>query len=321
VRIFREKNINRPSRWCLELYHKGKRKRKYFKTYKEAKNYDVNEWMLSMNDIADGYNTTIGGAIKLYLENYQYRYPNSRWKHLESRLNFLHKWGLSDLKIDEVKEEFLAKKVMEQDSWSTPSSKFTYKNAFVIFLNWCGLMGYCNKKEWKIKTLRTNPTPREIGILTVEHTESYLKSINPKYRPATALMLFAGIRPQGEMTKLKYSDINHGKWIDVPASKTPSRLITDLPTNLWDWLPRGTGYVMPSWEGMNQNRKRVCRKLGFKYPPDGARHSFGSYGYWAYGLEWTMHSMGHMDYRTFKTYYQNKKVSKKDSLDYFSIVP
>lgn len=78
---------------------------------------------------------------------------------------------------------------------------------------------------------------------------------------------------------------------------------------------------MPSWEGMNQNRKRVCKNLGFKYPPDGARHSFGSYGYWAYGLEWTMHSMGHMDYRTFKTYYQNKKVSKKNSLDYFAIVP
>ena len=322
VRIFREKNIDRPSRWCLELYHKGKRKRKYFKSYQEAKRFDVNEWILQMKECADGYNTTIGDAIKLYVQDYQQRHPNARWKHLQSRLSFLSKWGMADLKIDEISVEILSKKITAQKSWATPSSKFTQKNQFVIFLNWCGLMGYSRKKEWKIKTLRTTTKPREVGILTVEQSIDYINAVAPKYQPATAIMLFAGLRPQGEMEKLKYSHIKYGEWIDVPASKTPNRLITELPNNLWDWLPeKKSGYVMSSWEGMNQNRRRVFKNLGHKYPPDGARHSFGSYGYWAYGLEWTMHSMGHMDYRTFKTYYQNKKVSKKDSLDYFSIVP
>ena len=76
---------------------------------------------------------------------------------------------------------------------------------------------------------------------------------------------------------------------------------------------------MPSWNAMRQHRARVSEKLGFKYPADGARHSFGSYGYWSYGLEWAMHTMGHMDYQTFKTYYMNKKVTPASAKKYFSI--
>ena len=133
-------------------------------------------------------------------------------------------------------------------------------------------------------------------------------------------MLFAGLRPQGEMEKLDYSHIKHGESISVPASKTPSRFISELPDNLWSWIPdKKSGPVMPSWKGMNQSRSRAVKRLGFKYPADGARHSFGSYGYWMYGLEWTMHAMGHMNYNTFKTYYMNKKVSKAEAEKYFSI--
>jgi integrase len=95
----------------------------------------------------------------------------------------------------------------------------------VIFLNWCGAVGYCKKKEWKIKTIRVKPKDREIGVLTVEQTKALLAELNPKYRTPMAIMLFAGLRPQGEMEKLKYEHITHGKWIDVPASKTPNSII------------------------------------------------------------------------------------------------
>ena len=62
------------------------------------------------------------------------------------------RWELGDKKIDEVDESFLARKVSQKKSWTTQSSKMTYKNAFVIFLNWCGAVGYCEKEEWKIIT-------------------------------------------------------------------------------------------------------------------------------------------------------------------------
>ena len=76
---------------------------------------------------------------------------------------------------------------------------------------------------------------------------------------------------------------------------------------------------MSSWNAMRLNRRRAANELGFKYPADGARHSFGSYAYWVYGLEWTMHTMGHMNYDTFKTYYKNERISPADAKRYFTI--
>lgn len=310
----------RPKCWCLEINYKGKRKRKYFENFQKAKKFDVNEWILSFGEIADGYNTTVENAIELYLEDYIKRYPDGKIQQLGNRLSWLLKWGLGDYKVDDIDESFLARKVSEQTSWKTQSSKFTYKNAFVILFNWCGAVGYCKKKEWKIKTIRVKPKDREIGVLTAKQAEALLLEINPKYQPALAIMLFAGLRPQGEMGKLKYEHIKHGEWIDVPASKTPKRLITELPENIWTWIPKnGKGYILSSWNALRLNRRRTANRLGFKYPSDGARHSFGTYGYWLKGLEWTMHSMGHMDYETFKKYYKNPRIPKTEAKKYFSI--
>ena len=317
----RKKN-NRPACWCVEINYKGKRRRKFFKSFKEAKDYDVNKWILSLSDEPDGTDTLVKQGIELYLKDYAERYPDGKLQQLENRLSWLLKWGLGDEKLDDLDESFLTRKVSQQSSWTTQSSKFTYKNAFVIFLNWCGSVGYCKKKEWKIKTIRVKPKDREIGVLTVEQTKALLAELNPKYRTPMAIMLFAGLRPQGEMEKLKYEHITHGKWIDVPASKTPKRLIEGLPENIWSWIPKnGKGHVLsPSWNALRLERRRCAERLGFKYPADGARHSFGTYGYWLKGLEWTMHSMGHANYETFKKYYKNPRIPKTESEKYFSLV-
>lgn len=320
MRIYNDKKLNRPASWCVEIKYRGIRRRKYFKNYVDAKHFDVTNWLKRFDDEPDGYDTSVKVAIKKYIENYQIRYPTADYKKIQSRLDYLIKWGFGDRKVDKIDAQVLSRKVAEQETWRTSSSKFTYKNQFVIFLNWCGLMGYCQRMEWKIKTLRMPPKDREIGVLTPVQTEELLNAVLPQYKPALAIMLFAGIRPQGEMSKLDYSNIKHGDSISVPASKTPARLITELPENLWSWVPcRSKGNVMPSWNAMRQHRARVSEKLGFKYPADGARHSFGSYGYWSYGLEWAMHTMGHMDYQTFKTYYMNKKVTPASAKKYFSI--
>jgi hypothetical protein len=323
MRIYLDKNRkknNRPACWCVEINYKEKRRRKFFKDYKEARLYDVNEWILSLSDEPDGTDTLVKQGIELYLKDYAERYPEGKIQQLENRLSWLLKWGLGDEKLDDLDESFLARKVSQQSSWTTQSSKFTYKNAFVIFLNWCGAVGYCRKKEWKIKTIRVKPKAREIGVLTVGQTKALLAEINPKYRTPMAIMLFAGLRPQGEMEKLKYEHISHGKWIDVPASKTPKRLIEGLPENIWSWIPKnGKGHILSSWNALRLNRRRTASKLGFNYPADGARHSFATYGYWLKGLEWTMHSMGHMNYETFKKYYKNPRVPKTEAEKYFSI--
>jgi hypothetical protein len=327
-----KRTVRGETKYVIDVMHHGKRRRKSFSSFSESLLFEknnLNEWLAKFEDQPDGYNTTVSVGIKKYLENYQSRYPKARWDKIESRLSYLLKWGLGAQKIDSIDVQYIQRRVEEQSSWKTASTKYTYKNQFVIFLNWCGLLGYCRKTKWEIKTLRMPPREREIGILTPKQVERLLNEDGgernnsrswEKYRPSLAIMFFAGLRPQGEMEKLDYSDIKHGESISVPASKTPSRFITGLPDNLWSWIPdKKSGPVMPSWKGMNQSRSRAVKRLGFKYPGDGARHSFGSYGYWMYGLEWTMHTMGHMNYDTFKTYYMNKKVSKAEAEKYFNI--
>jgi len=126
------------------------------------------------------------------------------------------------------------------------------------------------------------------------------------------------------MSRLDYSSIRWGKSIRIPdmVSKTgKTRLLTDLPENLWAWIPkRGKGRVMRSYSGMEQHRKRLCKRLAIEWPPNGARHSFATYGYFR-GAEWAMNTMGHRSYDTFHRYYKRDDFSKEDSEEYFSIVP
>ena len=80
-------------------------------------------------------------------------------------------------------------------------------------------------------------------------------------------MLFAGVRPMGEMSKLEYSHIKHGVSITVPSSRTAKRLLTYLPESIWTWIPKKkSGPIPPSWTGLNQSKRRACKRGGFSYP-------------------------------------------------------
>lgn len=93
---------------------------------------------------------------------------------------------------------------------------------------------------------------------------------------------------------------------------------------------------MPSYSGFMQARRRAARRAygwknngrrggggvnGFNYPSNGARHSFGSYGYWHLGFESALDIMGHMHSETFLRNYKNNRVDKEESDLYFSIAP
>jgi hypothetical protein len=93
---------------------------------------------------------------------------------------------------------------------------------------------------------------------------------------------------------------------------------------------------MHSYSGMVQARRRACRRAygrenngrkggggvkGFNYPNNGARHSFGSYGYWYLGFESALDIMGHMSSETFLKNYKNNRVDKDLASEYFAILP
>lgn len=341
--------------WILSVHLHDTRKRKYFKTYVEAKRFDVLEWLGEERNSTDSFwrnnqnwypgdeGLKMETAVREYLLDYSRRYPGAETQQLRQRLLQLERWHSGEvgaINLEEIGRTISLQKCKtgrNKGAFWSPTTRNNMRNMTQVFLNWCSFMGYAPKRQWKIEHLASKQKPRVIGILSPEEAERLLDEMKDQFlvsgqskrrgfeshQPAMAIMLYAGVRPNGEMSKLKYSDIKWGEWIDVrdEVAKTPEgRLLTELPEKIWSYIPkRKHGLVMSSWSALNQSRRRACARLGIEYPDDGARHSFGTYGYWLKGLEWTMHTMGHSSLTTFQRHYRNKKVTRAMAEEYFSI--
>lgn len=130
----------------------------------------------------------------------------------------------------------------------------------------------------------------ELTVLPVADCAAILKNLAPHWKPAAALALFAGIRPQ-ELAgfgkdRLSWESIDMaGKIIRVPASVAKTRrerIIEGLPPTVWAWLAmvpelKRKGSVCPmTHQGFIGAIKTACNRVG-DWPQDGTRHAFASY--------------------------------------------
>lgn len=319
-------------KWILSVHKDGKRRRKYFNSAMEAKSFDVIAWFGDVSKKEPiGDMTILSCARDKYLaeyfeNNYNPAKPKQKgYRTTEERVNkFLAWFGEGRLVSDVTVESY--KKYVKSGDWSEKTKK-EYGRAVRIFMAWCAKKGYGqNVSDWY---MQTNPdlkmTQKKVffklpGILQVEETRSLLGEIDEKYKPALAIMLFTGIRPEMEMATLRYSDIRWGKSIGLKAehTKTGRERWIKPPENLWSWVPKSKGLVMPSYNALNLARRWASRRVGFNYPPNGARHSFGSYGYWK-SFEWALDTMGHMSSETFLKNYKNNRVDTESASEYFEI--
>ena len=345
--------------WILTITHNGKRRRKFFtgkEALKNAKNFDPIPWLISLVEKEPaGEATKLSVAFDMYLKNVLDRgYGGESLKTYAYRIGRFcaENGGL----VSEYNPERVVSWIREQrcsgngqwrgkegNLWSN-QTRTGYLVDIGVFFRWCARRGLgVRLADWpkgsdrmKIGE-RVKSYARPIGVLPPDQVHLLLQSsatdfqegpnhrgTRGQYVPAFAIMFFCGVRAHGEMSRLDYSSIRWGKSIRIPdmVSKTgKTRLLTDLPENLWAWIPkRGGGRIMRSYSGMEQHRKRLCKRLGIGWPPNGARHSFATYGYFR-GAEWAMNTMGHRSYDTFHRYYKRDDFSKKDSEEYFSIVP
>lgn len=135
----------------------------------------------------------------------------------------------------------------------------------------------------------------ELTVLPVADCAAIMRGLSDRWRPAAALALFAGIRPQ-ELSgfgkaRLSWESIDMaGRIIRVPASVAKTRrerIIEGLPTTVWDWLGTASeaARVGPICTGSHQGLigavKVACGrgkgKGKRKWPQDGTRHAFASY--------------------------------------------
>jgi integrase len=132
----------------------------------------------------------------------------------------------------------------------------------------------------------------EVEIFSVEDVQKLLDHAlahDLEFLPYRVFTFFCGIRPEGELSRLSWSDVNlTGKEVVLPAAitKTKRKRAVKLSENALAWLSqyqaRGgnmTGLVAPWSKQVRRTKNRTSYKAaGIKrWIQQGARHSFCSY--------------------------------------------
>jgi integrase len=145
--------------------------------------------------------------------------------------------------------------------------------------------------------LETNPVDRldfadiakkEVLVIPVELVERMLvdaRQNDPQLLPFLVLGFYAGLRPIGELQKLRWENVSlEDKLVTVPVhvSKTRTRRFITLSDNAVEWLrlcePAG-GVVPWTFDELRNRREANWSRVsgGKKWVHQGMRHSFCSY--------------------------------------------
>lgn len=205
------------------------------------------------------------------------------------------------------------------------------KRALRPFFKFCQEKGWVSSNPFEIakipRVLREREHPH---IITPDDCRKLLNAVPVDWKPAFALMAFAGLRP-GEVVSperepvIKIANIDlKGKRITVPADVAKTRMtrvLTALPANIWTWLaslqklPKDDNVAPASYDVY----RRVKRESGVPIPKDALRHSFASYGYHFLGAERTVEIMGHVGgFGVFAKHYKGL-ATPEEAQEYFSI--
>lgn len=170
------------------------------------------------------------------------------------------------------------------------------------------------------KTKQVEVKRRDPAILSAAQAAALMElACERDCRAAFALMLFAGIRPEGELSRISWANITDKEIvITSDASKTSSDRHIPISDNLHAWLKgqRGKPILPEAWE----TRYDAIRKAAKVQGQDITRHSFASCFYRLHGEHETIQAMGHTSFKTTERFYK-RAVRTEDAQAYFMIAP
>lgn len=163
-------------------------------------------------------------------------------------------------------------------------------------------------------------------VMPVEDVEKVLKTASamaPETVPFFALCLFAGIRPQGEISRLAWSDLNFERreiYIRPDVSKTGDERFIEMSDNLVEWLLLHRK-VNGSVDAPRAAIENVRTESGVRWEPDCMRHTFGSYHMAQFeNAGKTALQMGHREIDTTFEHYR-RAVRKEDAARFWAVRP
>lgn len=156
-------------------------------------------------------------------------------------------------------EAFLADK---GKSWNN------YRSKLSGFFSWCIAQHICAVNPVDQVERHGNEANKEyLSILDTQRLlEAAQSAHNGKYLAYTAIALFAGLRPDSELTKLTWRDIGlKSKKMRVPAGKTGKARAITISNNLLEWLEScdRTSPIVPAGS-FQRGFAEVKRQAGFK---------------------------------------------------------
>ena len=134
-----------------------------------------------------------------------------------------------------------------------------------------------------------------------------------------ALMLFAGVRPKGEINRISWGSLRGSEiLISSEDSKTDDERHIPISANLKEWLKvcEGDDIIPERWA----KRYQAIRKAVGITDQDVLRHTFGSSFYRLHGDAEAVRAMGHTSFNTLRKFYL-RSVTKEAAEEFFAITP
>jgi integrase len=207
------------------------------------------------------------------------------------------------------------------------------------------LFSFAVKRRYTLKnpaaeTGRATITQDKPGILTLPEARALVKAAPPDILPAIAIGLFAGLRPEAEVWRLTWAQIDlKERLIDVSKSKNlASHRFVKISDNLADWLKPyadRAGAVSTTerqyFREIAGTRKKAVEELEKaeadasnlrQWPSDCMRHTYASYHFGKHkNAHETAEQLGHGGSLTmFYLHYRNR-VKESDATAFWEIRP
>jgi integrase len=212
---------------------------------------------------------------------------------------------------------------------ATDSRRATARNRICTFLRAVG----ADIKPADIRWAVVKTDERHVAFWHVPEVTAFLAAAPEVYAIPFALCFFAGIRPAGELPRLRWDDLDFpGRTLRIRGEVDKTRRayrLYNLPDNFWAWAALGHQRLAPKGPKVLQRTYRNSRAAAAKviadqglppWPHDCTRHTFGTHAYHR-GLEWAVATMRHVSgFKVFAERYKGE-VSALDGRAYFGIYP